>query len=157
MLRTGTGPSSPQNGRSIVHYERPTGGYAKVKPGEVSKELNYTDGIRNAYTTTYDLAGDFEKRVPAFIKQAQDRMKALIMVIAQLRRELHDAKIEVVKANQRLHAVFLHENFHEDPADWFVDEQTMVMSVNPADISPDRPDFFLNQSPCGPGYAGAGL
>ena len=62
---------------------------------------------------------------------------ALINVISSLRRELYDAKNDVIRANQRLHAVLLHTGFNENPDNWCKDDELKVMEADYALTSED--------------------
>ena len=121
-----------------VPFTPPSDGFKKVDIGVVEKDTKYIHGMINAYSTTHGLAVEIEKEVPLFVKQARERIKSLIGIIADLRRELYDAKEEVIKANQRLHAV-LYKEFAEDPTEWFKDYENIVMSAEAADKLPSPP------------------
>lgn len=80
-------------------------------------ETIYAGTMVNAYSTTRDLALDLQTQLPAFVKKAQARVTHLVGIIQDLRRQLHDAQQEVIKANTRLHEV-LHSQIILDPDLW---------------------------------------
>ncbi|KAK0649672.1 hypothetical protein B0T16DRAFT_410541 [Cercophora newfieldiana] len=110
-----------------IKYQRPPEGFGKVEAGSVAIDPQYMYGMYNASATAFDLAGDLEKQLPLFIKRAQGRVMTLINIISSLRRELYDAKNDVIRANQRLHAVLLHSELNVNPDEWFKEAELKVM------------------------------
>ncbi|KAK5657975.1 hypothetical protein OQA88_2528 [Cercophora sp. LCS_1] len=121
-----------------IKYQRPSEGFGKVEAGSVATDPHYMYGMYNASATAFDLAGDLEKQLPLFIKRAQGRVMTLINIISSLRRELYDAKNDVIRANQRLHAVLLHSELNADPDDWFKEAELKVMQSDYPFVSKDE-------------------
>ncbi len=122
----------PKSGGSsdavIAGYNRPSKGFKEVEDGAVEKANDYVQTMFHAYTTSHYLAVDLEKEVPLFIDKARQRIKTLIYIIARLRKELYDAKIEVIKVNQRLHEI-LRRGFQDDPSLWDKDLEIKIMNA----------------------------
>ncbi|EJT70862.1 hypothetical protein GGTG_11885 [Gaeumannomyces tritici R3-111a-1] len=116
---------------------RPGGGqdYKEVASGEIEKG-QYVQNMLSVYTTSHYLAVDIEKEIPLFIDKARVRIRSLIEIIAKLKKELYDTKVEVIKVNQRLHTFLRLPEFQENFEGWDEGlEEKLMAAETPDDIA----------------------
>lgn len=123
--------------------------------GDIEKDARYVGSMMRAYTTSHSLAVDIEHEIPLFVTKARERIMGLIQIIANLRKELYDAKGEVVKVNQRLHAVLTLQEFQDGFAGWGKDLEESIMSAEtPEEISRAMKNHWKRGGGGGPGDSG---
>ncbi|KLU86524.1 hypothetical protein MAPG_05536, partial [Magnaporthiopsis poae ATCC 64411] len=114
---------------------KPAGGFKTLEKGVVETDLQYVGSMIKAYTTSQSLAVEIETEIPLFVTKARQRIMSLIQVIGQLRKELYDAKQQVITVNQRLHTVLTMQDLKVDFAEWEKDlEESIMKAESPEDI-----------------------
>ncbi|KAK5652113.1 hypothetical protein OQA88_10755 [Cercophora sp. LCS_1] len=113
-----TGTVAKREQGAIAPYKKPDSGYGQLQAGQVERDPVYTSSMYNAYSTTHDLALDLQAELPLFVQKAHNRVKDLVRIIQGLRRELYEARQEVIRVNQRLHDVLHRQLVLDDPTGW---------------------------------------
>ncbi|RYP29049.1 hypothetical protein DL767_006911 [Monosporascus sp. MG133] len=82
----------------------------------------YAEGLRNTFNTTKDIAKELNAEVIPFVQHAKQRVRELVEIIQQLRKELKEARDALAEANkQNLHPTLL--ELSDDPLTWQKDEE----------------------------------
>ena len=77
----------------------------------------YADGLRNTFSTTRDVSKELHSEVTPFVMHAKQRVRELIDIIQQLRKEIKEARDALALANKDdLHPILL--ELGDDPREW---------------------------------------
>ncbi len=82
-------------------YEKPTNGF---KPLDALGD-KYEKVLHVAYPATGHLTEEIETLIPAFVKNAKDRIELLVLLVQGLRWEIEEARKQLVEANKKLHTL----------------------------------------------------
>ena len=107
-------PPSNMPPKAIVQYVAPK--TFKEKSIKVDAPI-YADGLRNTFSTTRDVSKELHSEVTPFVMHAKQRVRELIDIIQQLRKEIKEARDALALANKDdLHPILL--ELGDDPREW---------------------------------------
>ncbi|KAL8387009.1 hypothetical protein RB595_010226 [Gaeumannomyces hyphopodioides] len=118
-----------------------TAGFKQAPPTTVENG-DYVKSMINVYRTSQNLAADIENEIPLFVNKARQRILCLIDIIAKLKKELYDAKVEVIRANNRIHMVLRRQEFQDDYG-WEEGLEAKIMMAE----TPDEIDQAMGKPP----------
>ncbi|KAK0703668.1 hypothetical protein B0T26DRAFT_658008 [Lasiosphaeria miniovina] len=90
----------------------------------------YKATLKVAYPATEGITDELKAVIPDYITKAKKRVDDLIFVIKGLRWESEQARVIIVQANDKLHAI-LHEDFNDEPSEWQKDEEDEIPTSEP--------------------------